>query len=87
MIEWMDLKTNPPSEDQESVLAFPLISDVGHLYTVSNAAYLLKHGDSHGYTHWAHITPPGPNELAMAMITVEQVRADDARMMDRLYEK
>lgn len=79
MIEWFDLKTNPPSKDEGSILVFPFITDVGHLYTVSNSAYVVKHIGAHSYTHWARINPPTPGLLADAMMTVARWEVHENR--------
>jgi hypothetical protein len=60
-MDWRDLKTDPPTGDR-AVLLFPCISDVGHLYTVSNTQYARARGTEFGYTHWSDI-PVHPKEL------------------------
>lgn len=60
---WRDLKTDPPERPGRCILIFPLICDVGHVYTVSNRDYAAVNGVKHGYTHWAEIEPaPGESE-------------------------
>lgn len=58
---WYDLKTNPPVGNR-CVILFPVISDVGILYTTSNPDYARgKYALEAGYTHYMYIDP-APNE-------------------------
>lgn len=56
---WRSLKDDPPNpeelEGEGSILLFPCITDVGHLYSVSNPDYARQNGLKYGYTHWAVI--------------------------------
>jgi hypothetical protein len=70
---WRDLRVDPPEPHGHCILIFPLINDVGHLYTVSSREYATLHGLKYGYTHWADIEPaPGEAE-------VEKMIEDDAQ--------
>lgn len=55
-MEWRCLKTDPPVGDG-CVVLFPVITDVGILYTASNPEYARKRALHAGYTHWAQIEP------------------------------
>jgi hypothetical protein len=50
---WRNLKYDPPSGYEYCVLLFPLRTDVGVLYTVSNPQYAKVNALRDGYTHWA----------------------------------
>ncbi len=53
-LNWRSIADDPPkAEDHVSILVFPLVSDVGHMYNVSNVPYVL--GPHNKYTHWAII--------------------------------
>ena len=71
---WRDLKTDPPTGDEEVVL-FPCISDVGILYTASNPEYARLNAAKHGYTHWAPLARH-PDHDAVDALRVAGVYAD-----------
>jgi len=64
-MKWRDLKTDPPTGDEYAVLLFPLRSDIGVLYTVSNPEYARgKYALESGYTHWCEFDlAPNHDEL------------------------
>jgi len=52
-LKWRCLITDPPTGDEYAVLLFPLKTDCGVLYTVSNPHYARgKYALDQGYTHW-----------------------------------
>ena len=52
---WRCLKTDPPTGNEYAVLLFPLKSDCGVLYTVSNPHYARgQYALDSGYTHWCN---------------------------------
>lgn len=54
-MEWKDLKTNPPTGKEHTILLFPCRTDCGLLYITSNPHYAIVNGVKNGYTHWAEI--------------------------------
>jgi hypothetical protein len=50
---WRDIKTDPPAGTEYAVLLFPVRSDCGVLYTVSNSQYAKSDYARERYTHWA----------------------------------
>ena len=80
---WRDLKTDPPTGDR-CILLFPSLSDVGHLYSVSNPDYARINGLRHGHTHWADIEPH-PQEAA-AEAKVEEIRRAEHDREKQYYD-
>lgn len=52
MTNWKRLSEELPSEEEYAVLLFPVRSDVGIMYTVSNPFYARATAIHEGYTHW-----------------------------------
>lgn len=73
---WRDLRTDPPTGDR-CVVLFPMISDVGILFTASNPEYARQNAVNAGYTHWMEIPPLGDNLEAEAEARCEEFRRLD----------
>jgi len=62
MTTWIPLSERRPT-GQDCVLLYPVISDVGIAYTVSNPDYARgEYVLEQGYTHWAKFHPH-PEEM------------------------
>jgi hypothetical protein len=60
-MKWRDLKNDPPTGDEYAVILFPVKSDCGVLYTISNPIYARgPYALKAGYTHWCEF-PLAPN--------------------------
>jgi hypothetical protein len=73
-VEWRCLRDDPPT-GKNCVVLFPMITDIGILYSASNPHYARKSALAAGYTHWAEITPH-PDEAAAEARCAEIRRLD-----------